>query len=353
MTSKKPTLLQTTDPRDINLSLIELYQALENELRSLGYSYQNPNTLAKSILKVSEHFILKKGPSDWKQKDFQAAYIAHFLPMNILRWLKVFERAEDNFKLAHSKYYDFGAGPMTFLIAYMLKFKKFPIQYLPYELNEIPLNLGKSILGNLFPAFNKNIKSITNHTQQPDTDHTLILSYSLNELDPVPSYFLKFESLLILEPSTQKDSRQLLYFRKKALEDNYSVLAPCTHMEECPLLKESKKDWCFDRTHIELPESTQKLYKSLPFETHHLTFSYLLLQKRLKDKSSHQEHSFRVTGDWQKEKGKSKIMICRSSNKEFISLLDRVKKEIVLSRGDLKQLDFKFDQKGHELRLID
>ncbi len=343
------------------LAIDSLYLCIEQELNRLGYTYQKPSLLAKAILQSSEYFINRQGTSPWKSKDFTASYIAHFLPMNIFRWLKAFERMEVlNFQNLNN-FYDFGAGPLTFKLAHLIKFQRPDIQYNfnePYpESTHLGEKIYRSMLEKLKAASKNNslnVKPITTNLNSDnmkafDNNETLILSYALNELIEIPESFWNYKNICILEPSTQKISRQLLEFKSTSATHDFSPIAPCTHCEKCPLYYESKKDWCFDRTKIQIPTLARELYKILPFDTSSLTFSYLWISK---DKPMPHKDKFRVVGDWQKEKGKKKVMICRSNQREFLSLLNRQKDfNKALTRGDLETLDFELEFKGSELRI--
>lgn len=328
---------------DINV----LYEVLEETLNELGFSYKKPGNLAKNILEASSYFIQEKGVSPWQTKEFQGAYIAHFLPMNIFRWFKAFERMEEIGKPLMS-YMDFGAGPLTFRIAHFLKYQTLDINYDYIEKEKISAQWGEKILTRLIKKINTQ-----DLYKGGSAGKALVLSYSLNELQTIPSFFWSYEDLIILEPSTQNISRNLLKFREMAIEKGYQVLAPCLHSLKCPMLHESKKDWCFDRTSIELPLFVQDLYKVLPFDTHFLTFSYLWLTQRKEFRKT--DADFRMVGDWQKEKGKDKIMVCRSEDREFLSILKKDKasnKDLQkLQRGELLSLGSTFEKKGNELRL--
>lgn len=335
---------------DLNQSIQALYESIEHELLSLGYSYQKPSLLAKAILQSSEYFINRQGTSPWQSKDFTAAYIAHFLPMNVLRWLKAFDRMKELKFEALNNFYDFGAGPLTFKLAHLIKFQKTEIIYNFNEPFPEAAMIGQKLYNSLIGKLKINHKNSTDTKSIiTNSDETLILSYSLNELTEIPKTFWNYKNICILEPSTQKISRQLLEFKETSKLYDFSPIAPCTHCEKCPLYFESKKDWCFDRTHIQIPKLALELYKLLPFDTSTLTFSYLWISK---NKPSYNSNDFRVVGDWQKEKGKKKIMVCRSSQREFISLLNRQENfDKNIARGDRESLDFEFEVKGNELRI--
>lgn len=380
-------------------SIENLYLAIEEQLQSLGFSYGKPGALSKCVLEASDYFVQEKGETPWGSKGFQAAYIAHFLPMNIFRWIKAFDRMERADVSGLQSFVDFGAGPLTFRLAHFLKYEQDNLPYFYIEKEKRSALLGekiykslvqKTLAGRTVGAANAN-KSQASKVQIQELDlsllnkkefvqdKTLVLSYSLNELKTIPSYFEDFKNFLILEPSTQNISRSLLEFRAQSIAKGYSAMAPCLHSEACPMLS-SKKDWCFDRVHIELSSNVQGLYKNLPFNTRYLTFSYLWLSKdrmsyrdktcsetkqsydsksndevQNDSKKSFNPFAFRAVGDWQKEKGKSKIMVCRSSEREFLSLMKKqLKSDLDLNdiqRGDFSDAHYDFDKKGNELRV--
>ncbi len=340
-----------------------LYAAIEEQLNLKGLTYQKPSGLSKGILEASEYFIKHKGLSPWNQPQFQASYIAHFLPMNIFRWLHLLQRLED-LKLdnLHANLFgsvmDFGAGPITFRLAYALKYPEKAMNYGAIELNDPAIALGEALLKSIAKSLNgptTSYATVKFKNCDANKASTLILSYSLNELTIVPEEFWHFKNILILEPSQQETARQLLHFRQNAISKHFRTLAPCFHSDSCPMLLHSKKDWCFDRTTIEIPEIAKNLYKGLPFETRHLTFSYLLLSRdeiaSVNPPETHKTLYGRSVGDWQHEKGKRKIMFCRSSNREFISCLKKSSSNPEFKRGDQVNADLEFTMKGQELRL--
>lgn len=329
-----------------------LYECLETELNTLNYSYQKPAALAKTIQKASSFYIEKKGQSPWEDKDFTAAYLAHFLPMNIMRIIEVIERLK-NTSFNINQIVDFGAGPLSFLIASMIFNDKGTNEYFYIEPGKRSSEIGSKIAKDLALKLNLNLPSEIKKINHSELSflyktHSLVLSYSLNEIEEFPADFLNFNNLIIIEPSTQSQSRNLLQLRKSLIQKEFHIHAPCTHDKNCPLLEKSKKDWCFDRTHIEIPELAKNLYQILSFDTQQLTFSYLCLSK---SKPVNALEKLRVVGDWQDEKGKKKIMICRNEDREFISVLKKNKDTFLAQRGDLIPLDFKYEIKSNELRL--
>lgn len=343
-----------------DLDINALYLAIEAELQILGYSYQKPKDLANAILKSSDFYIEKQGVSPWKSPEFCASYLAHFLPMNVIRLQKGLQRLENlghKGLLLSTPIYDYGCGPFSFLLSFLLYFKQLPLKYDYYDLSPEALKVGLKILKNLnfknLDFLGKNIELTT-----VDKSSLVTLSYSLNELPETQKLkFLSFDQLLIFEPSMQSTSRALLQFRKQALASGHNPLAPCTHNLDCPLLELSKKDWCFDRAHLQISSLATELYKHLPFDNKQVTFSYLFLSKT---QTHNNLNSIRVVGDWQQEKGKTKIMICRNQQREFLAILKKQRLDLELhsklsslNRGDSFVLPENILTKGNEVRIHD
>ena len=121
--------------------------------------------------------------------------------------------------------------------------------------------------------------------------------------------------------------------RKNLREEGFFVLAPCTHQETCPLLEESKRDWCHNRTPSQMPTWFEEVENHLPMKNRTVTYSYLILNKNKPEKATPQQA--RVIGDTLKEKGKVKQLICRGPKREFISWLTKKGAPPFIERGSL------------------
>src|SRR5690606_37548020 len=117
-------------------------------------------------------------------------------------------------------------------------------------------------------------------------------SYSLTEIKNPLELLLPFDHLVILEPSTQKDSQSLIDLRDLLIQNNYEILAPCTHQMSCPL-KGNRSDWCHDKIYVDLPDSMKSVERELKWENSNLTFSYLIASRKLKNSKA---NKVRVVG---------------------------------------------------------
>jgi len=115
------------------------------------------------------------------------------------------------------------------------------------------------------------------------SDHDLFLfSYSLNELSPSDArlvirkaYQRAGKFVVIIEPGTIEGYQRILGYREALIEEGGFVIAPCPHMNECPL---GKGDWCHFSERIERSKEHRYIKGgSLGYEDE--KYSYLIVSK--------------------------------------------------------------------------
>ncbi len=304
--------------------------------------------LSDAILALSDYFIdFPDQPTPWNEPYCKLAYKHYYFPLNYLRNELVIRRGRevDFFKDLHHTV-DWGAGPGTASLALKnnLNIKS---QYIIEKSNAAVTNF-KDIYSELkslqvSEALNtKNIKA-------PFNESLLILSYSLTEKNLLPEGWNQFEALMILEPSTRDDGRKLLELRKQIIENGFTIWAPCLHQKNCPLLENSKSDWCHDRVHVNAPDWFKQLERQLPFKNNTITTSYLLARKRKPKLQT--TNTVRLIGDSMNEKGKTRQLICRGEDREFLTWMHKDIKPEILPRGDLYKLPENIELKSNEIRV--
>ncbi len=347
---------------------------IQTQLSETGFSLQQPRPLAQSIQKMADFYIAHPtAPTPWHEPWCQQAQLAYYFPLNFLRNLRVFQELHSlHFFDQPFSWYEWGPGLGPSLEAYLQVLASHKTS-LPSFLKKVHLletstqartiyqhRLQKS--AELFPIQWMN--------QWPTTlppQSLLVFSYSLTEIKGnLPDWIWSADSIIIIDPSTQEDGRRLMALREAALSKNFQVIAPCTHHQKCPLLLHSQKDWCHDRLGWSRPSWMLEIEKHLPFKNQTLTLSYLALKRQPsfnQEKTTEQKNKFiggaafqthptRVVGDFLNEKGKTRQLICRSSEREFISFIKRATTPIEFFRGDLLNLSESIEKKGDELRPI-
>lgn len=312
-----------------------LSRAIEIELKSqFNLTFKNSSELASCVQKMSDFYIQNPtAKTPWNERWCAISQLVYYLPLNYLRAQRVInEAARLKFFESFDSFIDYGSGlgSLTLQLEGIFKNGEF------VETSKLAKNIYQSIRQEL------KVRECGSSNNSKKTLHTF--SYSLTEsLNALSSDAYGY---LIVEPSTRDDGRELMQLRETLISKGYFAWAPCTHQGKCPLLHHSQKDWCHDRLHIDMPDWFLEMEKKLSFKNQTITLSYLLMSKDHPTQIS----QVRTVGDTQEEKGKSKIMICRGENREFLSWLHRDYKSLEFPRGYLIDLP-DYEVKANELRI--
>lgn len=327
----------------------ELLEKVQVELAKLGYSNDRPAGLAEAVMRLSDFYV--KNPTKqtpWREMWCQAAYLTYFLPLNWWRMSWAIQRGiKVGFFDGVEHMIDFGSGLGSAAFAFSNNGVEFPSGVTCVERAREAIALHQS----LAPSSSL----LSWQTGAPDPRkikaRTLaVFSYSLTELNDLPEWAEACDSVMIVEPATQDDSRRLLKLRQVLLDRGWKMVAPCTHQQACPLLVHSERDWCHDRCTWQQPDWLARIERLIPIKNGTLPFSYLMA-KRTSETPLQAGHA-RITGDRQDFKGFAKQLICRSSEREFAAWQKRdVGKEYPeFGRGELVSLAHGIEKKGNELR---
>ncbi|MEY4615851.1 MAG: hypothetical protein RJB66_811 [Pseudomonadota bacterium] len=331
-----------------------LVEWIEEQLNRIGTSINQPKILAQSIKKMADFYIEQpEGSTPWNELWCQQAQLAYYFPLNFIRNLRVFEelhRLQFFTQPLHWNEFGVGLGPSLEAFHHSINTHN---SILSCQLSEKGLFPRETLTQRMLA--NKTMPSPHWLTQTPRTlaPQTLnVMSYSLTELAQLPQWIWTADKMIIIEPSTRDDGRRLLELREAALQRNFEVVAPCTHQEDCPLLRESKRDWCHDRLFFNRPGWMIEIEDYLPFSNSTLTLSYLALRKKGNENQIAPAKSLiRVVGDFLNEKGKSRQLICRGPHREFLTFIKKSHTPVELHRGDILVIEEPIDKKGDEVRV--
>jgi len=320
----------------------ELESKIEASLKKhFNLNFADSKKLAESVKKLSDYFI--ENPEDstpWKEPWAQIAYLVYFLPLNHARVQSVVHEAQARgFFKNLEEVVDFGSGFGTASLALTENFLKFTL-----------IEKSKEICSrfSFLPPDNAVwFDKVPNLVSPAKT--MAVFSYSLTELSDLPTWTKNLEALMILEPSTQQDGRKLLELRQKLIKDGYSIWAPCTHQNKCPLLTQSKTDWCHDRIFFSMPAWFEAIEQHLPMKNKTLTTSYLLARKSKAPALA--ASTARTVGDHLKEKGKDRQLICRGEEREFLAWMHKQGLQQEIPRGVLIQIPESSQKVSNELRV--
>lgn len=322
-----------------------LQSQIENSLQSLQIKLSDSRKLADAVLRMSDFYIRHpQEKTPWRESWAQISQIAYYLPLNSLRAQAVFKeasKAHPQFSIYHLLDFGLGLGAGIMNAPNVLG-RRFGIE---------PSSEAVKIFQNFFDSETEKVRFIQEKDLESEIRHpsqtTGLFSYSLTELTSLPNWAFRLGQLILIEPATQEDGRHLLQIRQDLIDRQFQILAPCSHQGLCPLLTQSKTDWCHDRIHLEMPDWFLEMERHLPIKNSNLTFSYLVASQSLESTVADR---WRIVGDALEERGKTRQMVCRSSEREFLAWLHRAGTPATFERGELISA-LPFEKKSNELRL--
>lgn len=310
------------------------------QLEERGRKLDHFKELAIAALNISDFFI--SNPEDftpWHEPWGPTGYLAYFLPLNELRARAVIDQGNEvGFFEGLEHAIDFGAGPGTASLAFeeSKPMKSYAFVERAPQARELIAKYG-------FPQ--AQITEDLNAVKITDPAKTLfVASYSLTET-ALPETAKQCEALMILEPATHDDGQALLDLRARLLAEGFHAWAPCPHQLRCPL--HETRDWCHDRIHVEHKPWQRKIESLLPVKNPTLTYSYLLARKTPPPKPGWA----RLIGDSLKENGKTRQLVCRGPEREFLAWMKRHKNEQTLPRGVRVEIPETLEKKSNEIRV--
>lgn len=331
--------------------------ALATLLADEKMQLEDSRKIADAVKKLSDFYIAHpSAPTPWQESWTRIAYLAYYFPLNFLRAQSVLAEAQARqFPATTAKIteiVDFGSGLGSGSLPWMLAYPEKNYHFIEVakparELHQRILRLlslenrGKWSEKTTFPVK-------TNHRIDHANHVASVFSYALTELQTLPNWAFHNSELIVIEPSTREDGRKLLSLREDLRGKNFYFWAPCTHQLSCPLWVHSKTDWCHDRIHLQAPAWFSSIENHLPFKNRTLTFSYLLASREGVPPATGQA---RLTGDQLEEKGKTRQLVCRNDQREFLAWLHRDGEVPSWHRGDLITLPEGLLHKSNELRL--
>jgi hypothetical protein len=305
-----------------------------------------PKAVAEQVLQLSDFYILNPGrPTPWERDFALPAYLSYFLPLNYVRLTSAF-REVTRFLPAGSyeQIWDFGSGLGTtqWVLEDLENVEVKPLFAL--ERSKATVDLHRRLAA-LAPA---RVEVHFNEPVRPAPMSLGVFSYSFLEMQNSLPPLDQFAHLLIVEPSTRECGRDLMSWRARLMQRGFSPLAPCTHLEDCPLLVNSQRDWCHQRVPYRGPDWFDRIESHLPMRNRTLTYSYLLMSRTVQDQVW--RGGARVIGDTLKENGKTRQMICRGPKREFLSWLHKAGPPPEIPHGALVKGVDQAEPRGGELR---
>ncbi|MBX9766829.1 MAG: small ribosomal subunit Rsm22 family protein, partial [Bdellovibrionales bacterium] len=348
----------------VMMRLADLEAFLARELSNDGFDPEKPKPIQDAILRLSDFYIESPDKATpWDQPWAKTAYLAYNHILGHLRLTKLFKEVERlEFLKGIVSAVDFGSGSgvsIPFLNVNVSKIISVELAPKLFEVQKRYAAVVGADVEQLTPSefLNRHEKKVVD----PKTG-VLFLSFVLTEIRELPRFAVDFEALILVEPGLKNDTRRLMEMREVLIKKGYTIWAPCTHQAACPLLTHSKRDWCHDKVPVSVEGPFQKVLAGLPFDSRFASYSYLLARKSPPpQKASHPagdrvgENSpvaiARVIGESLDENGKTRQLVCRGPNREFVSFLKKTDPNPPeFQRGEIIQWSEPFEIKGPEIR---
>ncbi len=290
----------------------EISEAIENSLTK-----KHRNALKAARESTSELYLKSstnkiKGTRELTESE-ELAYLAARMPATYAANIKTLEIILPFLNsMSIRSLVDIGCGPGTASLAAVSRLSGISrvhlIERSQYFLNHAQMGI-KMISASQQITIGQSLGDLFS-TNFPTSD-LVVASYVFNEISDAnrstvieKAYGAAQKALLIIEPGTTEGFNNLISIRDQLIRAGASILAPCTHTKECPMIQ--LKKWChfrvrFNRTklHREI-KSTELSYEDEPF-------AFLLCSKEPQPIPQHRLTSFPY-----KEKGFVKIEVCSS-----------------------------------------
>lgn len=223
---------------------------------------------------------------------------------------------------------DLGAGPGTATFAAFEVFPKLQTAHL-FEKNSHAIDLGKQIAAKLSIEPTWHHQSLETLSSFPAADLALF-SYSLGELkhpESILEQFRHIPMIVLIEPGTPDGYQTILRARKYLLSQNFSLLAPCPHVYECPL---QEGNWCHFSSRLPRTRLHRHL-KGAKLGYEDEKYSYLIASRT---PAVHTQS--RILRHPQKHSGHVKLVLCTPEGKEEEKVITRKDKEQYKRAKDVK-----------------
>ncbi|MBI2066780.1 MAG: hypothetical protein HYT77_02035 [Deltaproteobacteria bacterium] len=287
----------------------------------------------------------------FNQKEYRSGYLLYFLPVNALKvatlLLQSINGGVEFITSEHdpsSPYtiLDIGSGPGTGMLGTFLWLENLlkergkipPLRWMLIDQNRHALQDARSLHDEIVAHLRKQGLSIQSELQTIVADlesgylpriPAADLMLALNVFSELPRgkrvtlvdrllYKNPGAVLFLMEPALQRTTRELMELHDVILKAKIgTVLAPCLHQTDCPMLKANRRDWCHTYLEWKRPFYIERFDRLVGIRKDYLKCSYLLLgggKGSLLYASTYSKETWRVVSGHLNSNGKSEILLC-------------------------------------------
>ena len=249
------------------------------------------------------------GRSYWAAPRYVSAYLRYFLPWNLVRLTSLFPGLDLPAPACDADHpvtiADLGSGPMTLPIALWLSrpdWRALPLTLICVDTVPRPMELGRSILENMAKLCREPLRWTIRLVRSPlmqafrelPSPRLIMAGNVLNELKDKPGVSVEERmadlsaavqrtlhpegAALFVEPGTRLGGTLTARLRETALDEGLVPVAPCPHVESCPLLETRERRWCHATQLAAAPAWLADLARQAKLPKDSLSLSFMLLR---------------------------------------------------------------------------
>ncbi len=316
-----------------------------NPKHAAEFNAMDVRFFARGVSEMSNYFTSDRNklPKNYlNKKELLAGYLLYFVPTNFLKVQFCLDEinAKEMFKgLSTIKIADVGSGPGTASLAcadYWRSSADQKLEITAIDQNTHALHDAKHIFPD-FAGANASLHTVFSNLHSKNMSSALRGKYNViiaaNFLSEFKDVGRQEEALrvilerhleengvlIVVEPALRHTSRDLMKLRDRTLESNEPgsgpfVLAPCLHVNPCPMLSASHRDWCHMYLEWERPELIQKIDMMIGNRKDYLKFSYLIFSNQPAVRTNAEVcNVWRVVSSPMNSKGKAEILLCNET----------------------------------------
>lgn len=219
------------------------------------------------------------------------AYALYYLPINAFKISHLLQLIgpPQNVPL---KVLDFGCGPGTATVACSLYLSDQQIEFVLSDQDPAMLKAAQRVVtaSDLMASSHTADFCSPSKLEQYGSFDIIFCANVLNEipwqarvqiLAQLGSKLRPDGRLIVLEPGSFAITRQLMQLRDHvaAHHPELSIMFPCLHHDECPMLQREPDNWCHSELSWERPPLVKQLDELTGFNKHRLKFAVLILQR--------------------------------------------------------------------------
>ncbi|PIR18320.1 MAG: hypothetical protein COV46_00565 [Deltaproteobacteria bacterium CG11_big_fil_rev_8_21_14_0_20_49_13] len=309
---------------------------------------------ARGVAEMSAYFTSERGsmPKNYlNKKELRAGYLLYFVMSNFLKIGFCLDEAGAKSRFANNdviKIADVGCGPGTGAVACVDYFKAAgkPLEITAIDQNSGTLHDAKHIFQTFADKERARLKTVLLDIHSRNITHSLkekcdviIMANFLSEMKEMDSQSAVVQRamerltekgiLIIIEPALRWTTRNLMKLHDLLLsqvtirDSRFAVMAPCLHNAECPMLRESRRDWCHMYLDWERPRVMGEIDKLIGNRKDYLKFSYLILSKQIADYRLPVTDRWRVVSAPMHSKGKTVLVLCGNGKLLHTTMQDK------------------------------